>query len=115
VFAFHQKAFACQGAQIQGPVLATGYPQKGLDIAQAARRAFDVGFQVVFGVVVLVVTGFLLCALGQEKVLAGPHMRGAGDIQHALAQMLGACHGTAFHQVGDDGQVGAGLLGAFLH
>jgi hypothetical protein len=90
VFALHQEAFAGQGAQVQGAVLATGHPQNRLDVPQAARRAFDVGFQVVFGVVVLVVTGLLFGALGQEELLARPHVRGAGDFQHALAQALGA-------------------------
>lgn len=42
-------------------------------------------------------------------------MRRAGDIEHALAQVLGAGNGAAFHQVGDHRQVGAGLVGAFLH
>ncbi|MNP09118.1 hypothetical protein D3C76_1012100 [compost metagenome] len=60
------------------------------------------------------VTGFLLGALGQEEVLARPHVRGAGDIQHALAQVFRAADGAAFHQVGHDCQVGAGLLGTLL-
>lgn len=115
VFALHQKTFAGQGPQVQGAVLATGDPQNGLDIPQPAGRALDVGFQVVFGVVVFVMPGFLLGALGQEELLARPHMRGAGDFQHALAQTLGAADGAAFHQVGDHGQVGAGLFGAFSH
>src|SRR5471032_2390613 len=114
VFAFQQKAFACQCMQVQGAVLATGNPQNGLDIAQATGRTLDVGFQVVFGVVVLVVPGFLLGALGQEEVLAWPHLAGAGDFQHALAQALRACDGPAFHQVGDHRQISAAFLGAFV-
>lgn len=42
-------------------------------------------------------------------------MRRAGDVEHALAQSLGAGNGAAFHQVGDHCQVGAGFVGAFLH
>jgi hypothetical protein len=42
-------------------------------------------------------------------------VRGAGDVQHALAQALWAANGTAFHQVGDDRKVGAGLDGTFVH
>ena len=41
-------------------------------------------------------------------------MLGAGYIQHALAQGFRAGDGAAFHQVGDDRQVGAGLFGAFI-
>ncbi len=114
VFALYQKTFASQGAQVKGAVLATGHPQNRLNIPQAAGRAFDVGFQVVFGVVVLVVPGFLLGTLGQEEVLARPHVRGAGDFEHALAQALGAGDGAAFHEVGDDGEVGTGLFGALV-
>lgn len=88
--------------------------EDGLDVAQTARRAFDVGLEVVFGVVVLVVTGLEFGALGQEELLARPHVLGAGYIQHALAQGFRAGDGAAFHQVGDDRQVGAGLFGAFI-
>ncbi|MCY1433045.1 hypothetical protein D9M71_490640 [compost metagenome] len=61
------------------------------------------------------VAGLELGALGQEELLARPHVRGAGDFQHALTQGLGAGDGAAFHQVGDHRQVGARLAGAFLH
>ncbi|MCY1288707.1 hypothetical protein D9M70_377620 [compost metagenome] len=60
------------------------------------------------------VASLLFGMLGQEEVLARPHVPGAGDVQHALAQTLGAGDGAAFHQVGDDRQVGAGLDGAFV-
>ncbi|MNH21276.1 hypothetical protein D3C79_810800 [compost metagenome] len=36
VFALQQEAFARQGMQVQGAVLATGDPQYRLDVAQAA-------------------------------------------------------------------------------
>ena len=61
------------------------------------------------------VPGFLLGALGQEKVFAWPHVCGTGDFEHALAQALGAADGAAFHQVGDHRQVGTGFFGAFVH
>ncbi|MCY1286403.1 hypothetical protein D9M70_353720 [compost metagenome] len=111
--AFHQEALLHQAMQVEAAELAAGDPEDGLDVAQAARRALHVGFQVVFGVVVLGVTGLLFLALGEEEVLARPHLLRAGDFQHALAQVLGAGDGAAFHQVGDHRQVGAGLLGAF--
>lgn len=114
VLALQQEVLASQGMQVQCAVLATSYPQYGLDIAQAARAALDVGFEVVLGVVVLVVAGLEFGALGEEKLLARPHVRGAGGIEHAQAQWLWAGDGAAFHQVGDDRQVGAGLLGAFI-
>ncbi|MNJ42568.1 hypothetical protein D3C77_375400 [compost metagenome] len=60
------------------------------------------------------VPGLLLGTLGQEEFLARPHVRGAGHLEHALAQVLGAGDGAAFHQVGDNRQVGAGLFGAFI-
>ncbi len=114
VFALDQKAFASEGAQVQGAVLTAGHPQNGLNIAQAAGRTFDVRFEVVFGVVVFVVTGLLLGTLGEEELLGRPHVRGASDVEHALAQTLGAADGAAFHQVGDHSQVGAGLFCAFV-
>jgi hypothetical protein len=61
-----------------------------------------------------VVAGFLLGTFGQEELLGRPHVRGAGDVEHALAQALGAADGAAFHQIGDDCQVGAGLFGALI-
>lgn len=61
------------------------------------------------------VAGFLLGALGQEKFLARPHVRGAGDFDHALAQAFRAGDGAAFHQVGDHRQVGAAFHGALGH
>ena len=76
VFALQQKALVGQCVQIQRAVLATGNPEDGLNIAQPAGRAFDVGLEVVFGVVVLVVAVLLLGALGQEELLARPHVRG---------------------------------------
>ncbi|MNZ65316.1 hypothetical protein D3C78_835050 [compost metagenome] len=115
VFAFHQEAFARQCAQVQRAVLAAGYPQNRLDIPQATRRAFDVGFQVVFGIVVFVVACFLFGTLGQEELLGRPHVFGAGNVEHPLAQALGTGDGAAFHQVGDYRQVGAGFFGAFVH
>ncbi|MNL39007.1 hypothetical protein D3C87_1612600 [compost metagenome] len=61
------------------------------------------------------VAGFLLGALGQEELLARPHVCGAGDVQHALTQMFRAGNGPAFHEVGHHGQIGAGLDSAFVH
>ncbi|MNE28757.1 hypothetical protein D3C80_1222130 [compost metagenome] len=57
---------------------------------------------------------FLFGTLAQEKLFARPHPRGAGDIQHALAQALGAGDGAAFHEVGDDREIGPGLFGALI-
>ncbi len=114
VFAFQQEALAGQRVQVQGAVLAPSHPEHRLDVAQAAGRAFDVGLKVVFGVVVLVMAGLEFGPFGQEEFLAGPHVRRAGDLQHALAQLFGAGDGAAFHQVGDDREVGARLLGAFV-
>ncbi|KPW92123.1 hypothetical protein ALO79_200026 [Pseudomonas syringae pv. castaneae] len=61
------------------------------------------------------VAGLLLGAFGQEEVLARPHVRRAGHLEHALAQPLGAGDGATFHQVGHHRQVGAGLVGALLY
>ena len=47
--------------------------------------------------------------------MLGHMCAGAGDGEHALTQSLGAGNRAAFHQIGDDGQVGAGLGGAFVH
>ncbi len=114
VLAFQQETFAGQRVQVQGAVLAAGHPEHRLDVAQATGRALDVGFEVVLGVVVLVVTGLELGAFGQEEVFARPHVRGAGHLQHALAQGFGPGNGAAFHQVGNHRQVGAGLFGALV-
>jgi len=114
VLAFQQEAFAGQGMQVQRAVLAAGDPEHRLDVAQATGRALDVGLEVVLGVVVLVVAGLEFGTLGQEEILARPHVAGAGHLEHALAQVFGAGDGPAFHQVGDYRQVGAGLLGAFV-
>ena len=111
-FTFYQETLRRQRMQVERAELAAGDPENGLDVAQAAGGALDVGFEVVFGVVVLGVARVLLVAFGQKEVLARPHLLRAGDLQHALAQVLGAGNGAAFHQVGDDGQVGTGFVGA---
>ena len=114
VFAFQQETVADQGLQVQRAELAACHPKHGLDVAQAAGRALDVGFEVVLGVVVLGMTRSAFVALGQVEMLARPHLIGAGHLLHALAQVFGAGDGAAFHQVGDHRQVGARLFGAFV-
>ncbi len=113
--AFHQEAFAHQGVQVEAAELAAGHPEDGLDVAQAAGGALDVGLEVVLGVVVLGVAALLFVAFGQEELLARPHVRAAGNPQHALAQAVRAADGAAFHEGGDHRQVGACFLRALLH
>ena len=115
VFAFGEKALVDDGVQVQRAELAACDPEDGLDVAQPARGALDIGLQVVLGVVVLGMAGALLVALGEEELLARPHFVRAGDLQHVLPQVLGAGDGAAFHQVGDHRQVRARLFGAFGH
>ena len=112
VLAVDQETLLHQGVQVEAAELAARHPEDGLDVAQAAGRALDVGLQVVLGVVVLGVARLGFLALGQEELLARPHAVAGSDFLHALAQMLGAGDGAAFHQVGDHRQVGARLLGA---
>ena len=69
---FCQKFQFCQFAWIALSVLAQGYPADHLSIAQSARRALYVGFQVVFSIGVLVVATSLLTPLGPEEGITGP-------------------------------------------
>ncbi len=115
MFAFGNEPLVDHGLQVEGAELATRDPEDGLDVAQTAGGTLDVGLQVVLGVVVLGMTSALLVALGKEELLARPHLLGTGDLQHGLAQALRTGDRAAFHQVGDDGEVGTRLIGTLGH
>ncbi len=83
-------------------------PVDGLDIAQPTRGFLDVGFEVVLGVAVTLVALPLLVALGAEELRRGPDLAGAGARLHVLFDARVAGDGAGFHQVGGDGDVGAG-------
>ncbi len=112
VFAFREKALIHHGLQIQRAELTACDPEDRLDVAQSTRGALDVGLQVVLGVVVLGVACALFFALGQEELLARPHLLRAGDLEHGLAQAFGPGDRAAFHQVGEDRQIGTCFVGA---
>ena len=59
-FGFGEEAMVDQFVQCFGAEVALGYPGDGLDVTQTAGAGLDVGFEVVGGVVVTVVTLLLL-------------------------------------------------------
>ncbi len=91
------------------PEVALGDPADHLDIAQAAGRRLDVGFEVIFGVGELVVASDLLLPLGLEEGFGRPQTVGGQTFAHGLAQPLRAGDDTGFQQVGDHGDIGACL------
>ncbi len=94
--------------------MAARHPVDHLDVPQSPGRLLDVGFQVVFGVAVAAVAFDLLVPLGAKEPRRGPDAVGTGFLQHRLAQgrIPGEC--AALHEVGGDGDVAPGFLGALL-
>src|SRR5690606_16559574 len=109
-----EKPLFDQFAQVAGAEVAQRHPADGLDIPQATGRAFDVGFEVVLGVIELGMPVVLLGALGTEKFGTGPHMLRADGIHHGLAQGFFTDQGARLHEVGNDGHIGASLLLALV-
>ena len=66
------RRFAALGAVSRAAQVPLGDPQHGLDVAQAARGALDVGFEVVVDVVELRMALVLLLPLGVEEAAARP-------------------------------------------
>jgi len=78
--AFHQPLhFSCaqhlqfhQARRVCGAKLSVTDPLGGMNIAHAARRSFYIGFKIVFGVVVMLVTLYLLIMFGRKKFIYRP-------------------------------------------
>src|SRR5690606_22119996 len=109
-----EKPLFDQFAQVAGAEMAQRYPADGLDIPQATGRAFDVGLEVVLGVIELGVPVVLLGALGAEEFGTGPHMLRADGIHHGLAQGFFTDQRARLLEVGNDGHIGASLLPALV-
>ena len=92
--------------------MAFGDPADHLNVAQAARRAFYVGLEVVFGVAEFAMALDLFVPLGAEEFAARPDLSGLVAASHRGVQMLGAGDEARFHQVGGDGDVGCGGFAA---
>ena len=73
-FIISEKSQPGQPGGISFAELAQGNPANHLDIPQAPRRGFYIGFQLIFGVAVLGVTSFLFPPFGMEKFVAGPQL-----------------------------------------
>src|SRR5690606_16558703 len=113
VFGLVEKAPVNQLPQVAGAEMAQRHPADGLDVPQSAGRALDVGLEVVFGVIELGMAGLLLGPLGAEELGAGPHVLLVQSLDHLLAQLFLPDQDTGLHQVGDDGDIRAGLVLAF--
>ena len=87
-------------------------PTDHLDVAQAPGAALDVGFEVVRGVAVAVMTGDLFLAFLREELPGGPDIVGGNCGLHRIVELRGPVQQPRLHQRGRDGQVGARLFAA---
>ena len=84
-----------------GAEVTLSHPANHLDIPQATGGAFEVGLQVVLGVVVAVVASNLLLPLGFKKAVGGPQVRGAQALAHLLTQTFRPGNEARLQQVGN--------------
>ena len=94
-----------QGFQAVGIEVAFGDPGDHLHIAQATRGVFQVGFEIVFGVIETLVASGLFFPLGGEKGGGVPHVFRAGAVFQLPAQDVVSRQGARFHDVGGHGDV----------
>ena len=90
-------------------------PDDHLNVAHSPRSLFDVRFQVVGGIVKLVVAGALLGPFGFEKFSTGPQLDGAGGAAHMLEEPRISHDETRLHEVGRHGYVLFRLAHAILY
>ena len=83
--------------------MAAGHPLQGVDITQAARAAFNIGFKVIAGAVIALVALVLFFDFGGEKLLR----RTEAFTENMLLQLQKKRHvadqQTCFNQIGGDG------------
>ena len=99
-----------QGLQIARAEMPARHPENHVDVAQPARAALDVGFQVVGRVVVPCVPRLLLLELGFKETPHGPDTRWGAGLFHAVKEVLRAQQPARFHERGGRGQVPAALI-----
>ncbi len=96
--------------QRRGPEMPLGHPADHLDVAQPARAAFDVGFEVVGRVVVAMVALDLLVAFLCEETVRRPHPVRRDEVLHCVEKRRGPGQQPGFHQGRDHGQIGGCLI-----
>ena len=69
---FCKKTMFDQAGKVAGAEMTIGHPQNDLDIAQPARAALDIRFELVGRIVILVVPRFLLFEFGLKKSARRP-------------------------------------------
>ncbi len=85
--------------------MATGHPDDGLDVAQGARGALEVGLQVVFRRTVLAVSLLLLLAFGGKVIPVRERIAGIDALPKGLRSFFISGDQSGFQQVGEDGDV----------
>jgi hypothetical protein len=91
-----------------------GNPADHLDISQAARAPFDVGFELVGGIVVAMMAGALLGALRFEESIRWPYIRGRDRLLHLLEQRFRAVEEAGLDESSRDSNVVCRFLAALL-
>src|SRR5690606_20398457 len=91
------------------------YPADYLDIAQAAGGIFDIGLEVIFGVVVLLVTQNLLIPFRAKKFIGGPKLLRRRQILQLGTQRLIPHQRARLHDIGGDSNIIAGNVHALFN
>src|SRR5690606_41326720 len=106
-FFFIEKMFAVQLTQCAYLIVALGYPADDLNIADAAGGIFDIGFEIVFRVIVFLVPLNLLIPFCAKKFIRGPELIRGGELLQLRTKPLIANQRARLHDIGSYGNVGA--------
>ena len=98
-----------QIADVGGTKVTFGDPANGLQVAKSTWRVFEIGFQVVFGVVGFFVAVLLFLIFSEEELFISPSAFRGNSIVHLLMQRWFTPQRAGLDQVGGDGDVFTGF------
>ncbi len=115
VFGAVEKAVAGHLEQGGGTEVAAGDPGEGLNVAQAARIALEIGLQLVGGAEKLLVALRLLLPFGAKEGFAWPEVLGAGGLFQLPKALFTTGDIAGLDEVGGDCYISAPLFEALGH